>query len=65
MTASEPFAKSAGVAATAAPASASGLVLAADRFQTETLCPTSISRCAMAAPIFPMPAIPICIQHSR
>jgi hypothetical protein len=29
-----------------------------------TLCPTSISRCAMAAPILPMPAIPICMQLS-
>jgi len=64
MTASAFFASSAGVAATVAPASASGLVLAADRFQTETLWPTYISRWAMAAPIFPMPAIPICIQHS-
>ena len=37
MIASTFFASSAGVAATLAPASASGLVLAADRFQTVTL----------------------------
>ena len=44
MIASDLAASSAGVAATVAPASASGLVLSADRFQTVTLCPTSISR---------------------
>src|SRR5262245_10822 len=54
-------ASSAGEAATVAPASASGLVLSADRFQTVTLCPISISRSAMAAPILPTPAIPTSI----
>ena len=58
MIASDLAASSAGVAATVAPASASGFVLSADRFQTVTLCPTSISRSAMAAPILPTPAIP-------
>ena len=61
MIASDLAASSAGVAATVAPASASGLVLSADRFQTVTLCPTSISRKAMAAPILPTPAIPTSI----
>src|SRR5262249_56400760 len=34
---------------------------AAERFHTATVCPTWMSRCAMAAPILPIPAIPICI----
>ena len=57
-------ASSAGVAATAAPASVTGFSLSAERFHTVTLCPTSISRCAMAAPILPIPAIPICIDRA-
>src|SRR5258708_7310107 len=61
MTASALRASSAGVAATAAPAAVTGFNLSAERFHTVTLCPTSMSRCAMAAPILPIPAIPICI----
>ena len=64
MMASALLASSAGVAASRAPASATGLVLSAERFQTVTLWPTSISRCAMAAPILPMPAIPMCMEFS-
>src|SRR5215472_11207092 len=58
MTASALRASSAGVAA---PAAISGFNLSAERFHTVTVCPTSMSRCAMAAPILPIPAIPICI----
>src|SRR4029450_1337796 len=61
MTASLLLARSTGVAATAAPAAATGFTFSAERFQTVTVCPTSISRCAMAAPILPIPPIPICI----
>src|SRR5215468_11205775 len=61
MTASALLASSAGVAAAAAPAAVTGFNLSAERFHTVTLCPTSMSRCAMAAPILPIPAIPICI----
>src|SRR6516225_7914849 len=61
MTASASRASSAGVAAAAAPAAITGCNLPAERFHTVTLCPTSMSRCAMAAPILPIPAIPICI----
>src|SRR5262249_20491447 len=61
MTASALRASSAGVAAAVAPAAVTGFNLSAERFHTVTLCPTSMSRCAMAAPILPIPAIPICI----
>src|SRR5215475_8535524 len=61
MTASALRASSAGVAAAAAPAAITGCNLLAERFHTVTLCPTSMRRCAMAAPILPIPAIPICI----
>ncbi len=61
MTASALRASSAGVAAAVAPAAITGFNLSAERFHTATLCPTSMSRCAMAAPILPIPAIPICI----
>ena len=62
MTASDLSASSAGVATAFAPASVTGLSLSAERFHTVTLWPTSISRCAIAAPILPIPAIPICIE---
>src|SRR5262245_1951113 len=52
---------SAGLAATAAPAATRCLSLSAERFQTVIVCPTSMSRWAMAAPILPIPAMPICI----
>src|SRR5947207_13917790 len=61
MTASALRASSAGVAAAAAPAAVTGFSLSAERFHTVTLCPTSMSRCAIAAPILPIPAIPICM----
>src|SRR5215471_6415739 len=61
MTASASRASSAGVAAAAAPAAVSGFNLSAERFHTDTVYPTSMNRCAMAAPILPIPAIPICI----
>src|SRR5215831_18407018 len=61
MSASFLLGTSAGVAATAAPAAAIGLALSAERFHTVIVCPTSMSRCAMAAPILPIPAMPICI----
>ena len=53
-----------GDAATLAPAAASGAVLSALRFQTVTWCPTSIRRSAMAAPIRPTPAMPMCMVAS-
>ena len=59
MTASLAAASSAGVAATLAPAAASARVFSAVRFQTVTSCPRPSSLCAMAAPILPVPAIPI------
>jgi hypothetical protein len=62
MIASAPSASAAGVATAVAPASVTGLSLSAERFHTVTLCPTSMSRCAIAAPILPIPAIPICID---
>src|SRR5258706_12509930 len=57
-------ASSAGVAATVAPTAASGLALSAERFHTVTLWPTSINRCAMAAPIRPRPATPTFIGRA-
>src|SRR5215471_13882749 len=51
--------RAAGVAACFAPASTSGLVLAGLRFQTATSCPTAINRCAIDAPIRPVPHTPI------
>ena len=39
-------------------------VFAAVRFQTVTWCPTSMSRAAMAPPMAPSPATPICIRRS-
>src|SRR5580704_8368584 len=62
MTASLAAATAAGLATTLAPASASGLVFAAVRFQTVTWCPASMSRAAMALPMAPSPATPICIR---
>ena len=61
MTVSVLPARSAGVAATAAPASITAFNFPAERFHTVTLWPTSIRRCAMAVPIFPTPAIPMCM----
>ncbi len=55
----------AGVAATVAPAAASGFALSAVRFHTVTAWPTSISRCAIAAPIMPRPATPTCMDELR
>ena len=49
-------------AGTAAPASVTGFSLSVERFHTVTLCPTSMSRCAIAAPILPIPATPICMS---
>jgi hypothetical protein len=49
------------VAASAAPAAASGFSLSAERFHTVTDVSDSMSRCAIAAPIFADPAMPICI----
>ena len=65
MTASTAPASSAGELATLAPASASGLVLSAVRFQTVSVWPTSISRAPMLEPILPIPAMPICIYFIR
>ena len=39
-----------------------GFELFGVRFQTVTVCPTSIRRAAMSAPIFPIPAMPICMR---
>src|SRR3982074_1256790 len=64
MTASAVLASSAGVAPAFAPASVTALSLSAERFHTVTVCPTSMSRCAIAAPILPIPAIPICIERT-
>src|SRR4051812_25256437 len=64
MTASDLLASSAGVATVCAPASVTALSLAAERFHTVTMWPASISRCAIAAPILPIPAIPICIART-
>src|SRR5215207_367489 len=64
MTASLCSATSSGVATSLAPASISALALSAVRFHTVTLWPTSISRAAIAAPMRPSPAIPICIGAS-
>src|SRR4029079_19253677 len=61
MTVSDLLASSAGVGTAIAPASVTALSLAAERFHTVTVWPASISRCAIAAPILPIPAIPICI----
>src|SRR5262249_19116074 len=61
MTVSALRASSAGVAAAAAPAAITGCNLSAGRVHTVTLGPTSMGRCAMAAPILPIPATPICI----
>src|SRR5687768_7497949 len=57
-------ANSAGVLATDAPASASGLILSAERFQTVSVLPVSMRRRPMFAPIRPTPAIPICMGGS-
>src|ERR1700730_14510120 len=62
MTASLAAATAAGLSTTLAPASASGAVFAAVRFQTVTWCPASMSRAAMAPPMAPSPATPICIR---
>src|ERR1700678_4059408 len=57
-TASQPSASAAGEANALAPASTSGLALIASRFHTPTSCPTAINRCAIAAPILPVPQMP-------
>src|ERR1700722_17142407 len=62
MTASLAAATAAGLSTTLAPASASGLGFSVVRFQTVTWCPTSMSRAAMAPPMAPSPATPICIR---
>src|SRR3984957_11689304 len=64
MTASLAAATAAGLATTLAPASASGAVFAAVRFQTVTWCPTSMRRAAMALPMAPSPATPICMRYA-
>src|SRR5690349_13584316 len=51
-------ASAAGVAATLAPAAATSRVLSGVRFHTVSSWPRPIRRCAMAAPIRPVPAIP-------
>src|SRR5207249_5670447 len=56
ITVSEPAARSAGVATVLSPVARA---LSGVRFQTITSCPTPASRAAMAAPILPMPAMPI------
>src|SRR5262249_32112088 len=61
MIASLLLASSAGVAATAAPAAAIGLGFSWGRFHTLIVCPTPLSRFAVAAPLLPFPAMPICI----
>src|SRR6516164_11809854 len=48
----------AGDPATFAPRAASGCVLAVLRFQTVISWPHDLSRCAIAAPILPVPHIP-------
>src|SRR5258708_16013249 len=58
-TVSQPSASSAGDAYNFAPASVSGFVFFASRFHTPTSCPTAINRCAIAAPIRPVPHTPI------
>ena len=62
MTASERCASSDGVATAVAPATA--LALSGVQFHTATSWPTSISRAAMAAPIFPIPATPMRMRRS-
>jgi hypothetical protein len=57
-----PAASSAGSAAIAAPAAASGVILFAVRFHTLTLCPTFIRRVAIAEPMRPRPATPMFIE---
>src|SRR5580692_10201002 len=64
MTASLVAATAAGLATTLAPACASGAVFAAVRFHTVTWCPASMSRAAMAPPMAPSPATPICIRYA-
>src|SRR6185436_8784922 len=63
MTTSTALASSAGVLATLAPASASGLVFSVVRFHTVSVWPTSISRAPMFEPMLPMPAMPMCITR--
>src|ERR1700726_3904887 len=57
-------ATAAGLSTTLAPAAASGAVFAAVRFQTVTWCPASIRRAAMALPMAPSPATPICMRYA-
>ena len=64
MTASTAPVNSAGVSATPAPASASGLVFSAVLFHTVSVWPTSISRAPMVEPMLPIPAMPTCIAHT-
>src|SRR5262245_37945924 len=70
MITSQASATLAGVAAAVAPAATTGFTLLALRFQTVTVWPTSISRCAIAAPIMPRPATPTfmftpCFENRR
>src|SRR5882724_1044689 len=65
MTTSLCSARSSGVSKGFAPASASGFAFSALRFQTLTVWPVSINRAAIAAPMRPSPAIPICIDGLR
>src|SRR4030081_3540081 len=58
---SQPSTSSAGYANSFAPASVRGFVFAELRFQTPTLCPTDINRCAIDDPIRPVPHTPIFI----
>src|SRR5262249_61697258 len=62
MTVSAPPASVVALAATRAPAAASGLHFSAERFHTATVLPVSISRCAIALPILPRPATPTFIR---
>src|SRR5882724_3785130 len=59
MMVSDTTATRAGVAATFAPAAASARVFSAVRFHTVTSWPSDSSRWAIAAPILPVPAMPI------
>src|SRR5215831_2238921 len=62
MTRSQSRTSAAGVAATVAPAAASAWALAAVRFQTATLRPSPSRRPAIAAPMRPVPMMPMSIR---
>src|ERR1043166_5181949 len=65
ITASLCSATSSGEPTSFAPASVTGFALSGERFHTVSVWPTSISRSAIAAPMRPRPAIPICISALR